>query len=87
MDVYEILVTVPYCKFHSLEVIAMPGQPTINLQITDAQGHVLGEIEYLTVPTRTTPDGHIIVDDLTPVITASAQAFTDTWQRLCEGTP
>lgn len=65
----------------------MTNQPTINLRITDAQGHMLGEIEHLPIPTHPTPDGHIIVDDLAPIITASAQAFTDTWQRLCEGTP
>lgn len=83
MDVYEILVTVSHRKLHDLEVTSMTNQPTINLQITDAQGHMLGEIERLPVPTHTTPDGHIIVDSLTNIFEASARAFADTWQQHC----
>lgn len=62
------------------------GRPTINLKITDSQGHVVGEIEHLPIPTHTTPDGHIIVDDLAPIMEQSAQAFADTWQQSYDKT-
>ena len=60
--------------------------PTINLQITNFRGHMLGEFEHLPVPTHTTPDGHIVVDNLTPIFETSAQAFVDTWQQHCAAT-
>lgn len=59
------------------------GRPTINLKITDTQGHMLGELEHLPVPTHTTPDGHVIVNSLTPIMEAAVQAFIDTWQQHC----
>lgn len=58
--------------------------PTISLQITDLRGHTLGEMTPLPVPTHTTPDGHVIVDNLTPLMAEAAQAFADTWRQHCD---
>ncbi|NMM99340.1 tensin-4 [Bifidobacterium olomucense] len=58
--------------------------PTISLRVTDRSGNIIAEIDDLPVPVDITPDGHIIVKPLSPVIGRALSAFAATWTDCCE---